>query len=130
MFQVSQRAGKLSLQLYHRSADMFLCVPCNIAGYALLTMILARVTGYEPGEFIHTFGDYHVYEDHVEQVKEQLNRKPRAFPTVELDSELKRLEDFTPDRVELVDYDPYPMLKAPLTVAGGYYDPQHGYFTS
>ncbi len=130
MYQVSQRDGRLSLQLYHRTADMFLGVPFNIGSYALLTMILARVTGYEPGEFIHTFGDYHVYEDHIEQVKEQLKRKPRPFPQVKLDSTLKKLEDFTPDKVTLLNYDPYPILKAPLTVAGGYYDPQFGYFTS
>lgn len=128
MFQVSQRDGKLSLQLYHRSADMFLGVPFNIGSYALLTIILARVTGYQPGEFIHTFGDYHIYENHLKQVKEQIKRKPRPFPKVKISSNLKKLADFTPDKVELVDYNPYPTIKASLTVAGGYYDPQHGYY--
>ena len=130
VFQVSQRDGKLSLQLYHRTADMFLGVPFNIASYALLTIILARVTGYKPGEFIHTFGDYHIYKNHTEQVKEQIKRKPLPFPKVKISFKLKKLEDFTPDKIELVDYNPYPVLKAPLTVAGGYYDPQYGYFTS
>ena len=130
VFQVSQRDGKLSLQLYHRTADMFLGVPFNIASYALLTIILARVTGYKPGEFIHTFGDYHVYKNHIEQVKEQIKRKPREFPKVKLSPKLKKLKDFTPDKIELINYNPYPVLKAPLTVAGGYYDPKHGYFTS
>src|SRR3990167_80963 len=130
VFQVSQRDGKLSLQLYHRTADMFLGVPFNIASYALLTIILARVTGYKPGEFIHTFGDYHIYKNHTEQVKEQIKRKPRPFPKIKLSPKLKKLADFTPDKIELDDYNPYPTIKASLTVAGGYYDPQHGYFTS
>ncbi len=130
VFQVSQRDGKLSLQLYHRSADMFLGVPFNIASYALLTIILARVTGYKPGEFIHTFGDYHIYKNHKDQVKEQIKRKPLPFPKVKISSKLKKLEDFTPDKIELVDYNPHTVLKAPLTAAGGYYDPKHGYFTS
>ncbi len=122
MYQVSQRNGKLSLQLYQRSADMFLGVPFNIASYALLTIILARVTGYEPGEFVHTFGDVHIYENHIEQVKEQLKRTPRPLPTVTIDSRVKKLDDFRPEHVLLENYDPHPTLKAELTVAGGFYE--------
>lgn len=126
MFQISQREGKLSLQLYQRSCDLFLGVPFNIASYALLTMILARLSGYEPGEFIHTFGDYHIYENHIEQVKEQLKREPRPFPQVIIDPNLKKLDDFKPEMVELQGYNPYPPIKAELTVAGGLYDPKTG----
>ncbi len=126
MYQISQRAGKLSLQLYQRTCDLFLGVPFNIASYALLTIVLARIAGYEPGEFIHTFGDYHVYENHIEQVKEQLKRTPKPFPKVIIDKTLKNLEDFRPEMVELQGYDPYPVIKAELTVAGGLYDPATG----
>lgn len=126
MYQISNRNGKLSLQLYQRSADIFLGVPFNIASYALLTIILAKITGLEPGEFIHTFGDVHIYENHIEQVKEQLKRKPRPFPTVKIDKSVKSLDTFRPEFVTLEDYDPYPMLKAELTVAGGLYDPKTG----
>ncbi|MBI2196864.1 thymidylate synthase [Candidatus Daviesbacteria bacterium] len=121
MFQINQRAGKLSLQLYHRSCDVFLGVPFNIASYALLTMVLAKITGYEPGEFIHTFGDVHIYENHMAQVKEQIKRKPKHFPTVKIDKGLKTIEDFKPELVTLENYDPHPVIKAELTVAGGYY---------
>lgn len=123
MFQISQRNGKLSLQLYQRSADLFLGVPFNIASYALLTIVLAQVTGYEPGEFIHTFGDVHIYENHIEQVKEQLMRKPRPLPTVKINPSVKDIDDFKPDLVTLENYDPRPALKAELTVAGGLYEP-------
>lgn len=126
MYQISNRNGKLSLQLYQRSADLFLGVPFNIASYALLTLILAQIAGLEPGEFIHTFGDVHIYENHIPQVKEQLKRKPKPFPRVKIDKSVKSLETFHPDKVELVGYDPYPMLKAELTVAGGLYDPKTG----
>ncbi|NTU73159.1 thymidylate synthase [Candidatus Roizmanbacteria bacterium] len=122
MFQFSNRNGKLSLQLYQRSADLFLGVPFNIASYALLTIILAQITGLEPGEFVHTFGDVHIYENHVDQVKEQLNREPRPFPTVTIDPSVKTLEDFRPDLVKLEGYDPHPTLKGDLTVAGGFYE--------
>nr|AIA19036.1 thymidylate synthase [uncultured bacterium] len=121
-YQISQKDGKLSLQLYQRSADLFLGVPFNIASYALLTIILARITGYEPGEFVHTFGDLHIYENHIEQVKEQLKRKPKPFPTITLDKKLKKIEDFVPELVTLENYDPYPLLKGELTVAGGLYE--------
>ncbi len=122
MYQVSQRDGKLSLQLYQRSADLFLGVPFNIASYALLTIILAQVTGYQPGEFIHTFGDVHVYENHIEQTKEQLKREPRPFPTIKIDPSVKTIDQFHPEHVTLENYDPYPVLKAELTVAGGLYE--------
>nr|AIA18356.1 NUDIX domain protein [uncultured bacterium] len=122
MYQISNRNGKLSLQLYQRSADLFLGVPFNIASYALLTIILAQIAGLEPGEFVHTFGDVHIYENHVEQVKEQLSREPRSFPTIKIDPSVKTLEDFTPDKVELINYDPHPTLKGDLTVAGGFYE--------
>lgn len=126
MYQVSRRGDKLSLQLYQRSADIFLGVPFNIASYALLTMILAHIAGLKPGEFIHTFGDVHIYENHIPQVKEQLKRKPKDFPTIKFTKKFKSIDDFRPEYVELVDYDPYPMLKAELTVAGGLYDKKTG----
>ncbi|MDP3724118.1 MAG: thymidylate synthase [bacterium] len=126
MVQLSNRNGKLSLQLYQRSADLFLGVPFNIASYALLTIILAQIAHLAPGEFIHTFGDVHVYENHQEQVKEQLTRKPREFPTVVLDASVTSLETFRPELVELQGYDPYPAIKAELTVSGGLYDPKTG----
>jgi thymidylate synthase len=126
MYQVSRRGNKLSLQLYQRSADIFLGVPFNIASYALLTMVLAKIAGLEPGEFIHTFGDVHIYENHIEQVKEQLKRKPKKFPTIKFTKNFKSIDDFRPEYVELEGYNPYPMLKAELTVAGGLYDKKTG----
>ncbi len=126
MYQISNRNGKLSLQLYQRSADIFLGVPFNIASYALLTIILAKIAGLEPGEFIHTFGDVHIYENHIPQVKEQLSRKPKPFPTVKIARNLKDIDDFKPEDVILENYDPYPMLKAELTVAGGLFDKKTG----
>jgi thymidylate synthase len=126
MYQISNRNGKLSLQLYHRSADLFLGVPFNIASYALLTMILAQVAGLKPGEFIHTFGDVHIYENHILAFKEQLKRKPHPFPTVRIDKSVKRLEDFRPEHVILEGYDSYPVIKADLTIAGGLFDPKTG----
>lgn len=126
MYQISNRNGKLSLQLYQRSSDLFLGVPFNIGSYALLTIILAKIAGLQPGEFIHTFGDVHVYENHLSQVKEQLARKPRPFPKIKIDPSLKNLEDFRPKMVTLEDYDPYPAIKGELTVAGGYYEKSKG----
>lgn len=126
MYQVSRRGNKLSLQLYQRSADLFLGVPFNIASYALLTVILANILDLEPGEFIHTFGDAHIYENHIEQVKEQLTRKPRPLPTIKIKRKLKNIDDFKVEDVELLEYDPYPMMKAELTVAGGLYDKKTG----
>ena len=122
MYQISNRAGKLSLILYQRSCDLFLGVPFNIASYSLLALVLAKVLNLEPGEFIHDYGDVHIYENHVEQFKEQLKRKPRPFPTVKLVGKIKKLSDFTPDKVVLENYDPHPPIKAELTVAGGYYE--------
>lgn len=125
MYQVSIRGDKLSLQLYQRSADLFLGVPFNIASYALLTIILAQILKLKPGEFIHTFGDVHIYENHVEQVKEQLSREPRPFPRVAVDPAVKTLADFTPDAVTLEGYDPHPPIRAELTVAGGFYEKEN-----
>jgi thymidylate synthase len=122
MYQISNRNGKLSLQLYHRSADLFLGVPFNIASYALLTIILARITGLEPGEFIHTFGDVHIYENHIDAAREQLKREPKTLPFVKLDPIVKTLDSFRPEHVELVGYDPHPAIKGELTVAGGFYE--------
>lgn len=121
MYQINLKDGKLNLQLYQRSADMFLGVPFNIASYALLTIILARVTGYKAGEFIHTFGDVHIYENHIEQVKEQITRLPRSFPTVKIDECVQTIDDVKPEYIILENYEPHPALKAELTVAGGYY---------
>ncbi len=126
MYQVSNRNGYLSLQLYQRSADLFLGVPFNIASYSLLTIILANILGLRPGEFIHTFGDVHIYENHIDQVKEQLRRVPRPFPAVKIARKLKDIDDFKPEDVILEGYDPYPMLRAELTIAGGLYDPATG----
>lgn len=122
MYQVSVKDKKLSLQLYQRSADLFLGVPFNIASYSLLTIILAKILRYKPGEFIHTFGDAHIYKIHLEQVKEQLKRKPKPFPQIKLDKSVKSLETFSPEKVTLLDYDPHPVLKGELVVAGGLYE--------
>jgi thymidylate synthase len=119
MYQVNVKNGKLSLLLYQRSADIFLGVPFNIASYALLTYVLAKIAGYEPGEFIHTFGDVHVYENHFDQVREQLSRVPKSFPKVSIINGVT-LESFKPEDVFLEGYDSHPTIKAELTVAGGY----------
>ena len=119
MYQCSVRKGKLSLQLYQRTADMFLGVPFNIASYALLAQILARVTGNEPGEFIHTFGDAHIYDNHITQVKEQLSREPKKFSEIKLDSGLNEIDDFEASSVELVGYEAHPPIKAKLSPTGG-----------
>ena len=122
MYQVNINGKRLSLQLYQRSADLFLGVPFNIASYALLALVLAKILNCEPGEFVHTFGDVHIYENHIEQFKEQIKRRPRSFPTVKMVGNLKSLKDFTPNKVILDKYDPYPPIKAELTVAGGFYE--------
>jgi len=122
MYQISNRKGKLSLILYQRSCDLFLGVPFNIASYALLTIILAKILKLEPGEFIHVYGDVHIYENHIEQFKEQLKRKPLPFPKVTIKGKLNSIEDFTPDKIILENYNPHPSIKAELTVAGGFYE--------
>jgi len=117
---VSLEEKKLNLQLYQRSADMFLGVPFNIASYALLTMMLAQVTGYKPGWFVHTFGDAHVYNNHFDQVKEQLKRKPRVFPKLKLNPKVKKIDKFKFDDVKVVGYKPYAPIRAKITVVGGF----------
>lgn len=119
MYQVNIKKGKVCLQLYQRSADMFLGVPFNIASYALLTIIIAKILGRESGEFIHTFGDFHIYENHKEQVKEQLSREPKSFPTVSIEDPVT-LDSFLPIQVKLENYDPHPMIKGELSVVGGF----------
>jgi thymidylate synthase len=121
MYQLNVKDGRLCLQLYQRSADIFLGVPFNIASYALLTLILAKVAGLKPGEFVHTFGDVHIYENHFAQAKEQLARKPRKFPTVTIDPKVKTIDGFRPKHAILTGYNPYPPIKAELTVSGGYF---------
>lgn len=120
LFHFNVSGSKLSCQLYQRSADMFLGVPFNIASYALLTHIIAHLCGYGAGEFIHTFGDAHIYSNHIEQVKEQLSRRPRLFPMVTIDPRVKNVNTIKPEHVTLTGYNPYPPIKAPLTVAGGF----------
>ncbi len=115
-FQCYVSGGKLSCQLYQRSADIFLGVPFNIASYALLTLMLAQVCGYEPGEFIHTFGDAHIYSNHLEQIQLQLGREPRPLPRMQLNPEVQDLFGFTYEDFTLLDYDPYPAIKGKVAV--------------
>lgn len=116
MYQFYVAEGKLSLQLYQRSADTFLGVPFNIASYALLLMMVAQVTGLKPGIFVHTLGDAHLYLNHLEQAKLQLSREPRLLPTMKINPEVKDIEDFTFEDFQLVGYDPHPHIKAEVSV--------------
>lgn len=115
-FQFYVAEGKLSLQLYQRSADTFLGVPFNIASYALLTMMMAQVTGLQPGEFIHTLGDAHIYNNHIDQVNLQLTRTPRRLPHMVINPDVKSIFDFKYSDFTLQDYNPYPHIKAEVSV--------------
>ncbi|WP_394579519.1 thymidylate synthase [Cytobacillus firmus] len=116
MFQFYAADGKLSCQLYQRSADVFLGVPFNIASYALLTMMVAQVCDLEPGEFVHTFGDVHIYQNHLEQVNLQLGRDPRKLPKMKINSDVKDIFSFKFDDFQLEDYDPHPHIKGVVSV--------------
>lgn len=116
MFQFYVNNGKLSCQLYQRSADVFLGVPFNIASYALLTMMIAQVCDLEPGEFIHTFGDVHIYSNHVDQVKLQLTREPKALPKMQINPNIKSVFEFTYEDFQLVNYDAHPHIKGEVSV--------------
>ncbi len=115
-FQFYVANGKLSCQLYQRSADIFLGVPFNIASYSLLTMMIAQVCDLEPGEFVHTFGDAHLYSNHIEQTHLQLSREPRPLPTMKINPEVKNIFDFKFEDFELVGYDPHPHIKGKVAV--------------
>lgn len=114
-FHVSP-SGELSCQLYQRSADLFLGVPFNIASYSLLTIMVAQICGYKAKEFVHTFGDLHIYKNHLEQVELQLSREPRPLPTMRINSSRKKIEDFVFEDFTLENYDPYPSIKAPIAI--------------
>ena len=116
LYQFYVANGKLSCQLYQRSADIFLGVPFNIASYALLTIMMAQVTGLQPGEFIHTLGDAHIYLNHIEQVKLQLSRNPRPLPTLQVNQAIDDINDFKYEDFSLLNYDPHPHIKGDIAV--------------
>ncbi|MDG2214906.1 MAG: thymidylate synthase, partial [Verrucomicrobiota bacterium] len=115
-FQFYVRNGELSCQLYQRSADLFLGVPFNIASYSLFTLMVAQVTGLKPGEFVHTFGDLHLYSNHLEQAREQLAREPRQLPLMRVNPEVKDIHEFVFEDFSLEQYDPHPHIKAAVAV--------------
>lgn len=116
LFQFHVSDGRLSLQLYQRSADLFLGVPFNIASYAALLVMVAQVTDLEAGDFVHTLGDAHLYQNHLQQADEQLTRQPRALPRLRLDPAIRRIDDFRYEHFTLEDYDPHPAIRAPVAV--------------
>jgi thymidylate synthase len=116
LFQFYVQDGQLSCQLYQRSADLFLGVPFNIASYSLLTMMVAQVCDLTPGDFVHTFGDLHLYQNHIEQAQEQLTREFRPLPRMRLNPSVKNIHDFQFEDFELLNYDPHPSIKAPIAV--------------
>ncbi len=120
MFHFNVLGNRLNLQLYQRSADIFLGVPFNIASYSLLLIMVSQIVGIPPGDFVHTFGDVHTYSNHQDQIKEQLKRKPRPFPKVKLNKNVKNIDDFKIEDIMIEDYNPYPTIKGEVTVVGGF----------